>query len=157
MSDYWFFLSYAKRDALDNHYLKKFYKDLAQAVGRAAALDSSVADSEIGFFDGQGIETGDSWRGTLTEALQTSRVLVCLFSRSYFNSEFCGKEFHVFRARLEDYRRSSKAKERPALILPVLWDNPFKLPKMPAAVTEMQYTHDDFGATYAREGLQLLM
>src|SRR3954468_18823863 len=102
MSNYWFFLSYARRDALSNNpYLKKFYKDLALAVGSAAALNSSVEVSDIGFIDNQGIETGDNWRETLAEALQTSRVLVCLFSRSYFNSEFCGKEFHAFSLRLE--------------------------------------------------------
>jgi FxsC-like protein len=158
MSNYWFFLSYARRDALSNNpYLKKFYKDLALAVGSAAALNSSVEVSDIGFIDNQGIETGDNWRETLAEALQTSRVLVCLFSRSYFNSEFCGKEFHAFSLRLEAYRRRYQKEPQPALILPVLWDNPRNLTKAPPAVTGIQHAHEEFGEVYAQEGLQLLM
>jgi FxsC-like protein len=157
MSDYWFFLSYARRDGLNNPYLERFYNDLALAVGRAAALESALQVSDIGFFDRQGIETGDIWRDTLTEAIQTSRVFVCLFSRSYFNSQFCGKEFQSFRARLEAYTRNFQKSQRPSLILPVLWDNPLKLPKTPQAVSEIQYAHDEFGKMYAQEGLNLLM
>jgi FxsC-like protein len=159
MSDYWFFLSYARRDAIDNKYIEKFFNHLAQEVARIAGLPSQKGKKEMSFWDKTGIEPGDRWPDTLADALQTSRVLVCLYSRGYFNSEYCGKELKVFLSRLDkrqlDYPTDTK---QPPLILPVLWDRPDRLPKpIPAAVSDMQYLHKDFGDVYAQEGLLYLM
>jgi FxsC-like protein len=42
--------------------------------------------------------------------------------------------------------------------MPVLWDRPNKLPSnSPKIVSEIQYTHDEFGQEYADLGLDLLM
>lgn len=92
MNDYWFFLSYARNDANGYAYLKQFFEDLAREIRRMVPLDANTKYTEIGFIDQSDIETGDQWPQTLTEALQTSKTLVCLYSRGYFNSEFCGRE-----------------------------------------------------------------
>jgi len=156
MRDYWFFLSYSRRDG-NNPYLRRFYETLASRVARSAAIDAAVEIKDIGFFDVSDIDTGDVWDDTLQEALQTSRVLVCMYSRSYFSSDYCGKEFTIFRDRLEAYSRTYNVRP-PPLIMPVLWDRPDKLPKnLPQIVSEIQYPHDEFGQEYAEQGLDLLM
>lgn len=154
---YWFFLSYARRDAKGNPWLEDFYTRLAQEIGRAAGLPASIEETEIGFYDKEGLEPGVKWPDALAEALQSSRVLVCLYSRSYFKSEYCGKEFAVFSSRIASYT-SPPDRPAPRLIIPVLWDRPGRLPDMlPAAVADIQYSHADFGDLYAAEGLGQLM
>src|SRR5258706_3885556 len=92
-SDYWFFLSYSRRDSKgnegkENPYFERFYKDLALEVGRVAGIPASVPEKDIEFYDREGIETGADWSKTLAEALQTSKAMVCLYSPSYFKSEY---------------------------------------------------------------------
>jgi FxsC-like protein len=155
--NYWFFLSYAGRDAIGHKFLRKFYEELALEVGRAAGLPSKVTAGEIGFFDETGIEAGEAWSATLTEALQTSRVFICLYSPSYFNSDNCGKELQLFRSRVDAWVAASPPGPRPPLIIPILWQSAEHLPKLlPEALAEIQYTHAEFGAVYAKEGLYRL-
>ncbi len=157
MENYWFFLSYARRDAIGQERLRVFYEELAREVGSKAGLNSNVKETEIGFFDQEGIETGDIWPEALSKALQTSRVFVCLFSPGYFNSEYCGREFQVFLSRIEAFAASQKVKA-PPLIIPVLWDSPKRFPTpLPSTISEIQYTHSDFGETYSMEGLHFIM
>lgn len=157
MGDYWFFLSYARRDAYGDPRLKKFYDDLAREVGKVCGLSSRVNEKEIGFFDEEGIGTGDKWPRRLTDGLQTSKVLVCLYSNSYFTSEYCGKEFKVFQSRLDTYRITHDDMT-PPLILPVLWDRPTRIPEqLPEAVADIQYKHAELGEMYAKEGLSFLI
>ena len=116
MSNYWFFLSYARLDR--DPYLKRFYEDLREAVRRLAGLEGE----DIGFFDAEGIEPGAQWPETLVEALQASRVFVSVYSPTYFLKEYCGKEWQVFHSRVDAYRNASPAgAEPPHSILPVLW------------------------------------
>lgn len=159
MNNYWFFLSYAKRDAKENPWLKRFYKALTLEIGRIVGLPATIKEKEIGFLDDEGIEVGDEWPKTLAEALQTSRVFICLYSAGYFNSEFCGKEFQVFQSRINDYISTTpQATASPPLIIPVLWERPSRLPKpLPSAVMDIQYTDTDFGELYAQEGLLYIM
>jgi FxsC-like protein len=159
MNDYWFFLSYAKRDSKGNPWLKMFYEGLALEIAKIVGLSSSVGESEIGFFDEEGIEVGDEWPQAIAEALQSSKVLICLYSASYFNSEYCGKEFQIFRSRIAAYvALSQEDVSRPRLIIPVLWERPTRLPELlPQAVDNIQYTHADFGHLYSEQGLSFLM
>lgn len=165
MSTPWFFLSYSRIDSVGKPLLKKFYRDLVEEVHQKAAL-RGVKDTDIGFLDTSNILTGTYWPEELAAALSTCRVMVCMYSRGYFSSPFCGEEFQVFRSRVEGYvEKSSPKVKRPPLILPVFWDGPGWVSKsMPKAVSNLQY-HDDslgsvedsLGMTYAREGLYYLM
>ena len=158
--DYWFFLSYARNDAKGDPWLKEFYERLARGVSQAAALASGLEPEDIGFIDDRGIESGTQWTDELAEALQSSRVLVCLYSRSYFNSEWCGKEFQVFRDRVQAYVDAHPGLKWPPLIQPVLWDRPDKLPKpFPEIVNDLklQYAESAYGQMYGEHGLEYIV
>lgn len=154
---YLFFLSYARRDAKGTDKLKYFYERLALEVARAAAVPSDVDENEVGFFDGETLEPGDDWPQVLAGALQSCKVLVCLYSKSYFKSRYCGQEFEIFRSRVANYVPSPDQTEPPRLIIPVLWDPPSRLPPLPDAVSNLNYTHAAFGEEYAERGLYNLL
>jgi len=98
----------------------------------------------------------DQWDATVAEALRTTRVLLCLFTRPYFNSKVCGQEFEVFRQRVAQYVKANNLQHAP-LIIPVLWHRADRLPALPKAVVDLQYTYDDFSAVYTQEGLEYIM
>lgn len=165
MSKYWFFLSYARRndlrsgrigDSKDRRLIQRFYQDLVREMISRGLASIPRTETEVGFFDQGGIEPGDIWDETLAKALRTSRVLVCLYSRGYFESEYCGKEFQVFQSRVRDYSITRNATHLP-LIIPVLWHRPDKFPSLPACTSDIQYAHDEFGSVYAVEGLEYIM
>jgi FxsC-like protein len=156
-NDYWFFLSYSSADNDEN--LRTFWKDLANELRKPAVIPASVDEDKIGFRDKKEIDVGANWRNTLSTALQHSRVLLCLYSKAYFNSEYCGKEFAIFRSRVESYVATPPVPaEEPRLIIPILWDLPKRLPEsLPQAVQFIQYKYEDFGDLYTRYGLSYLM
>jgi FxsC-like protein len=124
MADYYYFMSYARRDGSDG-YVRKFWDDLSNQIARVEGLPSNLKPKDIGFFDRAGIIEGKPWPPTLIEALQKSKVLVCLYSPSYFNSVACGKEFKVFQSRLAAQSSTSfQETDTPPLIIPILWDCP---------------------------------
>lgn len=156
MNNYLFFLSYARLDRDGDHYqcVRKFYDDLVMEVRGLKPLPKN----NIGFFDGEDIEPGDEWPEKLGEALRTSQVFVCLFSPTYFTQVYCGKEWQVFRSRIDTYTtQSPSGTKRPPLILPVLLYPPEQLSPLPDAVSDIQYTYDDFPDGYKQEGLRMMM
>lgn len=151
--DYWFFLSHARRDALGEEYVRRFFDDLARRVGQIAGLPSDMPNQSIGFGDFSGLEPGDRWPDRLTEALQASRTLVCLYSPAYFNSDYCGRELRVFLDRVDAVPGS-----RPSVILPVLWEGADRLPReLPAELASIQHGAGDFGDAYDRGGAHWLI
>lgn len=158
MTDYWYFLSYARRDAVGVRQISKFHKWLSRAVGRAAGLPSSVSEDEIGFFDTRDIKPGDVWRKEIASAIQTCRVFICLYSPAYFNSEYCGKELQAFMDRLRAASSLTSSLEQPPLIIPILWDRADRLPKpLPSTLKGIQYASRVGDKSYEREGLFQLM
>ena len=153
----YFYLSSSRRDGKGNPWLKRFYIDLAGEVARTAGLPFSLRESDVGFFSDEDVEFGRGWEARQAEALNTCKSFVCLYTRSYFKSEFCGKEFQVFRSRLRAFK-PAPPHEPPQLIFPVLWDNPSGMPdELPEAVSDIQIAHAEFGETYADIGLSSLM
>jgi FxsC-like protein len=148
MADHLFFLSYARNDK--NGYLEKFHEELSEAVARWSARPAA----QVGFFDRSGIELGADWPAALVEGLQSSRVLVSLYSPSYFTREYCGKEWSLFRMRQEELARARPGTPPPEAILPVLWMPRESLPaELPPAAGELQFDHGALGGEYVREGL----
>jgi FxsC-like protein len=141
-----FFVSYARSDR--DSYLEQFVLDLTEEVRRKLG---EKRNENIRFWDTQDIDVGDVWPEKLRDALRVSRFCVCLLSPGYFNSEYCGKEFQVFKLRQSLNKRFSGT--RP--IFPVLWEAPRG--PLPDAVQSLQYTTDDFPVTYVDEGLRYLM
>jgi len=64
---------------------------LTQELGRDAKV----------FVDEDSIETGDRWPDKLKEGLRQSRCMVCVWSPSYFHSDWCVSEWRSFLAREE--------------------------------------------------------
>jgi hypothetical protein len=154
MSTPWFFLSYARVDR--DKRLEEFHSDLVREVQRRAAL-GDLKPEQIGFLDLSSIKTGASWSKKIAAALQTCRVFVCLYSPSYFKSEYCGKELQAFLSRLREYQRANNLEDTSPLIFPVLWLSPGDLPApLPDAVSWIQYTDSELGDGYATNGLVYL-
>jgi hypothetical protein len=55
----------------------------------------------VSLFDGNDIEPGGNWSPTLSEALCKSKVFVPIYPPTYFAEEYCGREWQVFRIRLD--------------------------------------------------------
>jgi len=145
---FWFYFSYAANYA--NEYVTKFFQDLQYEIQlRTGTKD----DASIGFFDRDRIELGAEWSEMILSALQSSKTMVCLFSPRYFDSEFCGREFQIFRSRMEVYRQNSLGPE-PGTILPVLL-TPVSV--IPPAVADIQYSSSEFPHVYNEQGLLYMM
>ena len=150
MSDYAFYLSYARLDR--DRYLEKFFNDLAFAVRREVPLpDKTLQD--VCFYDDRSISAGEQWDDALVDGLQTARSFVALLSPGYVSSRSCGREVTVFRDRLARHRGTGGGAS--ALLLPIMWDQPSQF-EVPAALSKYQRTNADLGTTYAEHGLRYL-
>lgn len=161
-SEYFFFLSYFHRDAKENVWFKQFYEDLTRDVAVEATLPADAPDTTIRFLDRESIQTGDRWDNTLIEALQTSRVFVPVYSKGYFKSEFCGKEYRLFLDRVREYEKNKGLAEGDApLVIPVLWGRPSAIKKcIPKAIEDIswiQFEDAALGPLYSNFGLEYLI
>lgn len=102
------------------------------------------------------ISPGDEWDPALVEALSETRILVCLLSQRYLTSEYCGKEFGVFHARVRDHVAQQSDGRRPRLIMPVHWHPRRQLLNVPDVIMRIQYGHDEYGELYRKKGLSVL-
>jgi TIR domain len=150
-----FFLSYASNPVLKK-FQERFYNDLVEAL--IAERDSlNAEEEEIGFYDREGIQLGESWTQGLAEALRTCRVFIYIQSPSYFSKLWCGREWAVFRDRIDRWMQGPQAPQsRPPLMLPVLWKPAARNPPDAVAV-DIQYGHREFGEEYEKNGLHTLM
>jgi FxsC-like protein len=168
MENFWFFVSYARRNDLSYNIpspddsraklIRRFYEDLAaEIVSRAQTGEAKRAD-KIGFFDQIGIELGDKWHVPVADALRSCKTMLCLLTDNYFASKVAGQEFQIFSSRIGRYTYAKKLKEPPPLIIPLLWhaENELTTP-LPKALSQLQYRHDEYGKTYAEEGLEKLL
>src|SRR4030095_430914 len=96
-----FCFSYARNDK--SPYLDNFFEMLREEVMHKTAIKSPF---EACFRDTDNIDIGNRWTDELSNALQTSRILVCLYTPSYFVSDYCGKEVQVFQSRIVEYKKT---------------------------------------------------
>jgi len=152
---YLFFLSYAREDNKTDGLVKKFYEDLSKDIAGKIA----VSPNDVGFFDGAEIEPGAIWDQKLVSALQQSSVFIAVYSPYYFQKKFCGKEWAVFRSRVEAYAKNlPQAAEFPGLMFPVLWQKEdYVLPRIPTPLGKIQYKFDAYGNAYAEQGLRVML
>lgn len=86
------FISYKRHPKTDDWYigLKEWLEPwLSQELQRDARI----------FLDQEDIRTGERWRAKLSDSLQKSRCMVCLWSPLYFQSKWCVAEWQTFRLR----------------------------------------------------------
>ncbi|HEY0990296.1 MAG TPA: toll/interleukin-1 receptor domain-containing protein [Kofleriaceae bacterium] len=140
---YVFFASYARCD--DNKF-SRMHSVIELLEERVRSLRGG-ASTQIAFVDVASIQTGDDWQNRLSTAVHEAYVLVCMMSASYFSSEWCAREFAVFRRRLE-----LLGSQAPGVIIPVIWD----IGTIPRAIAKYQYDNERFPKQYAAEGLRTL-
>lgn len=120
---YSFFFSYAHQD--NDDFIKRFHKELSKAVRQKGG---ETEGGKVSFFDQEEM-FGTQWNPELVRAAQLSRVMVCVYSPSYFGSPNCGREWKLFDLRREFYLKQQRdAGEdnsiQPPVILPVIWRQP---------------------------------
>jgi TIR domain len=121
------FISYKKTD-IGKYWVSKYFApclrhELGEILGRKAEI----------FFDEDDIRTGERWPDKLKRALASSKVLVPIFSGTYFCSEWCTREFVIIHHRQS---KTPELAETGAIIVPVLVRDGDHLPKL---AKELQY------------------
>ena len=147
---YLFFFSYAREDY--GKKLRMFYNDITTEISQRLP----ESKENIGFRDESNVKLGQKWPEALSQALRTARLFVYIHSAAYFNrSDWCGKEWHFFRMRVEQYMEDKKTCDStPPVMIPVLWNSKCDIP--PCA-KNIQFTHEEFGKNYKDYGLHSIM
>lgn len=136
----YFFLSHARSHWAggDNSpkadpWVEQLFEDLCQRVSSLLAAPSGAA---VGFM-GRELLTGADWPPGLRRALATCRIFVPLYSRRYFETDQCGREWSAFTLRLRGRDASA-----PSAIVPALW-TPVDQGSLPEAARSIPW--DDAG------------
>ena len=152
-----FFLSYAhgsRRDESSHDpdvWIARLYDALCEHVRLLADLPPG---GKPGFMDRE-LQQGHEWPWRLSNALATCRVFVPLYSRRYFGSEHCGREWFAFHRRALNQAAASGA-GRVDAIVPALW-LPIRDGQLPEAARSVRFRPDDFGPLYAQHGFYGIM
>jgi FxsC-like protein len=151
-----FFLSYAhshRHVGLDpddpDQLIGRLFKDLCDHISD----ETDRLTSSVGFMDRE-LQQGDEWPWHLSRNLATCRVFVPMYSRRYFQSEHCGREWTAFRDRARN--GSAPASAHVEAILPALW-RPVQLEALPEAARDIHFNPGELGPIYAEYGLYGIM
>ena len=152
----YFFLSYArtpKRDPSDkgdpDRWVHKLYSDLCDEILQM----TDARPEEAGFMDRDN-KLGAEWSPELIAALKACRVFVPLYSRRYFESDNCGREWFAFAQREVMHR--AEGGEAVDAIVPALWHH-LEREQIPEVAQSFQYDHADLGVRYCAEGFYGIM
>ncbi len=153
----YFFLSYAhtpRHDANDpydpDQWVERLFTDLCRHVMVLSGLNHG---DRAGFMDRE-LHSGSYWPDRLAEGLATCRVFVPLYSRRYFESEQCGKEWTAFSQRILYHR--ARGSERVETIIPAIWV-PVPVEELPEVARSIQFNHAGLGPRYAEHGFYGIM
>jgi FxsC-like protein len=152
----YFFLSYARtprRDPADredpDRWVHKLYRDLCAEI-----LQMTDAEpGEAGFMDREN-RLGTEWSPELVSALATCRVFVPLYSRRYFESDNCGREWFAFARR--EVNQHARRGEPVYAVVPALWSKMAR-DMIPEVAQHIQYDHIGLGQRYLAEGFYGIM
>jgi FxsC-like protein len=152
----YFFLSYArtpKRDPADrddpDRWVHKLYKDLCAEILQM----TDARSEEAGFMDRED-KIGSAWSPELIGELARCRVFVPLYSRRYFESDHCGREWFAF-ARREITARARGSALVDAIV-PALWTR-LDRERLPPVAQAVQFDHSLLGERYYTEGFYGIM
>jgi TIR domain len=145
----YFFFSYSHGD--ESEYLANFFRNLRDRVAFFRGIRESK--DEVGFRDYDSIKPGDDWEHKISDALQDSKVLICIYTANFFSLEerqdFCGKEFAAFLDRNPDVQYDANDQFRvngARNIVPILWVSEEVLNKLnrlpPHVVSSIHYAVD---------------
>ena len=152
-----FFLSYAHSPKGEpggqdpDLWIAQLYDALCDHIRQLTDLPPG---SKPGFMDRE-LQQGQEWPWRLSNALATCRVFVPLYSKRYFKSEHCGKEWFAFHRRALNHAAANGV-GRVETIVPALWI-PMRDGRFPEATRSVQFRPDDFGPLYAEHGFYGIM
>ena len=148
----YFFLSYAHTprfapgDQSDpDVWVERLYSDLCAHIMQISDLPRGVSP---GFMD-RHLRPGDEWSRSLSTALATCKVFVPLYSRRYFQSEHCGREWAAFAQRTAN--QATRAGRPVEAIVPAVWV-PVEPDRIPEVAKSIQFDHRALGDLYASHG-----
>src|SRR5277367_83092 len=151
-----FFLSYAhsvRPDGPDpddpDQLIGRLFKDLCDHISDETGRPAG----SVGFMDRE-LQPRHEWPWRLSRSLATCRVFVPMYSRRYFQSEHCGKEWAAFRDRARN--GSAHASGHVEAMLPALW-RPISRQALPEAASEIHFDPGELGQIYAEYGLYGIM
>jgi FxsC-like protein len=131
-------------------WIAQLYDHLCEHIRQLADLPPGM---KPGFMDRE-LRAGEEWQSRQTQALATCRVFVPLYSRRYFKSEYCGREWFAFTRRA--LNQAAKGVGRVETIVPALWI-PMRSEQLPEAARSIQFNPGDFGPLYAEHGFYGIM
>jgi FxsC-like protein len=147
----YFFLSYArtpKRDPSDrddpDRWVYKLYRDLCSTILQM----TDARPEEAGFMDRDN-KLGTEWSPALSDALARCRVFVPLYSRRYFESDNCGREWFTFARR--EITHKARGSQVVDAIVPALWTR-IDRHRLPSVANAVQFDHTLLGERYCAEG-----
>jgi FxsC-like protein len=152
-----FFLSYAHGQRGDEGsqdpdlWIVQLYEAICEHIRPLADLP---VGGKPGFMDRE-LQQGQEWPWRLSQALATCRVFVPLYSRQYFKSQNCGKEWFAFHRRALNHAAANGG-GRVETIVPALWI-PMRDGQFPEAARSVQFRPADFGPLYAEHGFYGIM
>lgn len=155
-TDHLYFVSYARDDRTNDgeNRIIRFATDLGNAVNRRGA-------TAPGFLDTSSTSTGDFWEPMANQALRTCKILVPIYSPTFFTRQYCGQEWKMFQDRVANYAKSLNGGVTPSLIMPVLYlGKSFlqdSLRLMPKNIRDVIYLQEDDPPTYVEAGLEGFM
>lgn len=146
----YFFLSYAHTPRQEGYpgdpdiWVVNLFQDLCSHIMQLTNLPPGARP---GFMDRE-LRTASDWPAPFAQALATCRVFVPLYSRRYFDSEQCGKEWFAFSRRALNHAARAGPSEA---IIPALW-----VPVAPALLPEpaksIRFDHSQLGDRYSTHG-----
>ena len=152
----YFFLSYArtpKRDPSErddpDRWVFKLYRDLCGAILQM----TDARPEEAGFMDREN-KLGTEWSPELTTALGRCRVFVPLYSRRYFESDNCGREWFAFARR--EITHKAQGSQVVDAVVPALWTR-IERDKLPHVAQSVQFDHNFLGERYCTDGFYGIM
>ncbi|MBE1486964.1 TIR-like protein FxsC [Plantactinospora soyae] len=145
----YFFLSYAHGEREDRARVQQFFNDLSTEIRVLTGEDGGTA---VGFHDDGALRLGDDWPRELFNALCRAQTMIALFSPRYFRSEFCGKEWAVFSARVRRWEQHGGSGQ--ARLIPIFW---VRRTQVPDVIEHLQHRDARFSDTYDREDLRDLL
>lgn len=129
--------------------------DFVEELGNQVSVALGIPRKDAVFYDRERLASGDPWPAKLVEALQTSSAFVPIYSRAFFNSPWCGREWTFFRRRCDGLPQPAPDAPR---VVPVLWSRKEDLPvPLPANLNDLQYSGGKYREEYEQDGLYFMM
>ncbi len=151
---YWLYISRPEVSRDDPHCLT-FLEDLGSQLRR----HTGFPEGDLRHLDTGNVEDAGVWSPWSLRAMQKCKVLICLYSKSYFDSLYCGQVLGAFLGRLKAWMEQRFGSNSiPPLIFPVLWEFPADLPTiLPKAARDIAFAETDFGSLYREKGLSFIL